>query len=89
MRADKTDIDKVNGKFDNDNDAVIVAHEIENIPLVAYRIDRIEALFYIGKAFPFAMPDHILPLLQGSLRLRMQLDVLFQRLFREYPHMQR
>ena len=88
MGADETDIDKVNGKLDDDNDAVMVAHDIENKPLVAHRIDGIEALFYIGKAFPFAMPHHILPLLQGGLRLGMQLDVLFQRLFRKYSHMQ-
>jgi hypothetical protein len=88
VRADKPDIHEVDGKLDDDDDAMVVAHDIEHIALISHRIHRIERQPDVGEVPPPAVPYHILPFLQRRFRFRMLPDILAQSLFREYSHVQ-
>ena len=67
MCPNESDINEIYGELDNHDNAVIVPHNIEDIPLVSNGIDRIERLFDICKTPPLAVPDDIFPFLQVVL----------------------
>lgn len=88
MRPDESDIHEVNGKLDDNDNAVVVPHQVEDIALIPDSVDRIESLPDIRKVLPLAVPDNILPFLQRGLGLRMLQDILAQRLLGKYSHAQ-
>lgn len=88
MGPDKTNIDEVDRKLDDDNNPVVVSHNIEDITLIADSIDRIESPLDICEIMPLAMSDDVTPLLKRSLCLRMDFNKFLQCLFGKYPHMQ-
>lgn len=57
MSSNKSNIHPLNSEFDNDNQPMVVATDIEDIMLIPNIINAIETLFYIGKIFPVRIFD--------------------------------
>lgn len=55
MRADKTHINKLNCKLNDNDKAEAIALYVEHIMLVPYIVSTIKCPLYIGKTFPVAL----------------------------------
>lgn len=71
MSANETYIHKLRSELNNNNKPEVVSFYIENIPLIAYIIDRIKSLFYIRKSLQSGILDFFNPLLNGCFSFRM------------------
>jgi hypothetical protein len=86
VRADEPDVGELHGKFDYGDQPVIIAFDVEHIPLISDAVRRVEGFFDVGIAGPLAFHDLLNPILQGGQSLRMFPAELFQCLFGEYSH---
>lgn len=63
MSTDKSDVNPLYCKFDNNDKSVVVAFDVEYIVLVSHVINAIEVSFDIGEIFPTGSLDNFQPLL--------------------------
>jgi hypothetical protein len=86
MGAYEADINKADGEFDHDDQAVGVAFDIKNIALITNAICAVAGVFYVCETRPVALFDGGNPVLKGHLCFGALFGVFFQALLCKYPH---
>lgn len=59
MSSDKSDINPLYCKFDNNNKSVVVSFDVEYVVLVSYVISAVEILFDVSEVFPLSSLDNL------------------------------
>jgi hypothetical protein len=64
MRANKADVERAAAEEYHGYQAVLIAFAIENVPVIADKIDTVNALVHISQAFPVSGFAFEIPLIQ-------------------------
>lgn len=86
MGTYKTNIYKLNRKFDYHYKPIAISFNVEHIMLIANIINTVKCLFYISETSPLAFLHNGCPLLQSDLNVRMPFGIFLQSLFCKYSH---